>query len=562
MIFFILHELFHLKVSDFFIFNGIDFLYNGDVYFELSLGNNDGFAKSLGPTCCLSSNQKLFFLKLVLSLSLMKESPSMEKSERNPKMDILLWSSLGPVLLLLTSAVLLLKPLNAQSSLILMTGMGGLILCGKWHYQGLVASLGLILCVFYLMRLHSLDDLGWHLGIMTALILTWIAATLAYEEVELISQNYNDQSLFQKKQIDELTFSFSENSRLQEDQIKDLAFDKEALQAQIQEKDLAITALHQQTKTFELRMAESQHKNEELASQYVDQRQQTTHLQKQLELHLAEISFLKKQYDNLQQELTAVTEESHTKIHHQQEILEKAKQCCDRLNHEKTDLEDKIARHQREKEIAFQESAAQVRELAEVSSQLQLVRISLVNQEELLKVEISQSKRLKEESLQREAQLNHEIATLREKVAYLQSEIEQGYTEVKRLSDLLSTTKQERQKLIDTLKENNQSNDHMKALNLAQAMYKQLQHQFEEKSLVLDATRKELFFAQEQILVFKKQNEEHKLFSLDFLQEKLVRQFCRMEKEFMRAEKAAQEEMELMIDLITNLYRERAHASL
>lgn len=90
------------------------------------------------------------------------------------------------------------------------------------------------------------------------------------------------------------------------------------------------------------------------------------------------------------------------------------------------------------------------------------------------------------------------------------------------------------------------------------AMYKQLREQFEEKSKVLDETRKELFAANERILVIKKDFEDQSHFETRDLEEKLQGHIVDLEQRLQEAEKKGAEEVAHLEEVISRMTEERS----
>lgn len=86
-----------------------------------------------------------------------------------------------------------------------------------------------------------------------------------------------------------------------------------------------------------------------------------------------------------------------------------------------------------------------------------------------------------------------------------------------------------------------------------EAMYLQLREQFEEKSSVLDATRRELFKTQESLLLMQKEIEENHVYDINESEAKLQDLLLSMEKELSEKETVYQNEIQALHHVISAL---------
>lgn len=91
----------------------------------------------------------------------------------------------------------------------------------------------------------------------------------------------------------------------------------------------------------------------------------------------------------------------------------------------------------------------------------------------------------------------------------------------------------------------------------AEAKYRQLREQFEEKSNVLNVTRRELFHAKEQILKLQKEHEEMKLYQLSEVECALERHLVQMEKEHAELEANHALEIEALQSMVSDILQEK-----
>lgn len=97
------------------------------------------------------------------------------------------------------------------------------------------------------------------------------------------------------------------------------------------------------------------------------------------------------------------------------------------------------------------------------------------------------------------------------------------------------------------------SADDERTIARVEAMYLQLREQFEEKSSVLDATRRELFKTQESLLLMQKEIEESHVYDINESEAKLQDLLLSMEKELSEKETGYQNEIQALHHVISAL---------
>lgn len=88
-----------------------------------------------------------------------------------------------------------------------------------------------------------------------------------------------------------------------------------------------------------------------------------------------------------------------------------------------------------------------------------------------------------------------------------------------------------------------------------ESMYLQLKEQFQEKCQVLDATRAELFCANEEILKRQKEYEEEHVFDQSWQEKRLHRHIVKLGKEFEFMQELYQREVDDLMQLVNHLLR-------
>lgn len=106
----------------------------------------------------------------------------MNISEKRIETQVQFWSLLGPVIILLAIAILLIK-VSTQWYLPLAV-LIGVPLCVKWKLKGLATALAVLFTLFlYFYPSLDLDERYWHVGMGMAMAFSFVILTLSLEEV-------------------------------------------------------------------------------------------------------------------------------------------------------------------------------------------------------------------------------------------------------------------------------------------------------------------------------------------------------------------------------------------
>lgn len=89
-----------------------------------------------------------------------------------------------------------------------------------------------------------------------------------------------------------------------------------------------------------------------------------------------------------------------------------------------------------------------------------------------------------------------------------------------------------------------------------ESMYIQLKEQFQEKSAVLDATRRELFHAHEELLKYQKEQEEKTIFGQTELEEYLQNDLLQLEQQYEQMQRHYQQEVEELNQIVEHLFHQ------
>ena len=250
-------------------------------------------------------------------------------------------------------------------------------------------------------------------------------------------------------------------------------------------------------------------------------------------------------------------------------------------------LQEELAKEKHHTEIQLKQNQQQLLE-----SQQQLLQQSQQEQEALVqeinkwqeRCQLSQENLLKaQQGLEAK---NETLTQMQEKVEYLNRELDE--------QRLLLTQSAEQKQRLESLKEQLEQNLQQSQTQLQQAMQKldaippqpqtqhqtqfqqqkiasaqgntrqieamyiQLKEQFQEKCAVLDATRRDLFQVNEQLLKYQKEYEEERVFDQSANERHLQRYIVRMGKQFEQMQNIYQQEMDELTQVVDHLLRQMA----
>lgn len=378
-----------------------------------------------------------------------------------------------------------------------------------------------------------------------------------------------------KKQIDRLTEKQSELLKQQQ----------EAFDLQLQDRISFVN----QTKQQEMQKLKNDHLM--LESQLKQSQQELKERSQVLERTVQELSSVKSYLDSSQRLLSNAqnqinqkedllrqhTEQIHTKVKEDFKRLENAKnEEITQLQQMQQDLNHKLRQAQREASEKGHILEKTTQELSSARSQLESlqqvvldVKKQIQAKEELLE---SAQNGLEDKSEQLAAtlfeldQAKKRLHSFEEEVKVVQEQVNQKAEQMQQLEHRCNQLDQDlkqatleiegNRQLIFKLKEEPRITPGRNTRGV-EAMYSQLKQQFQEKSQILDETRKELFQAQEQLLVLQKELEEHQYFTLSENEWLLQRDLTCLAKEMEEIQDQNQQELDMMYGLIGDLLAKR-----
>lgn len=495
------------------------------------------------------------------------------------------WSFLGPFFILLSISVLLFKvtphwyfPVSA---------LIGIPLCVKWKMKGMAAALSCLLLLSSMgYQSLELDDRYWHVGLALAMAFSFIVLTLSLEEVqavinkmELESQSRLDNFLLLdekwklaeqewnvviEKSKSEVTTLTQEIARVQEEKqtfykLAQLAKD-ELVQVRNQHDQLIqdllykkeqIAQLHERLEESEMTVQDFVNSDAEKQVQALQEcvakgEQEKETLRAKITRAQAHEEAYRQEKQQLQQEMEAYREqekvalENHLKIQNlqtQYALLEEEKNG---LVQAQTKLLQQVEQLEEDHQNHLQQIQKDLEEQKEIAQRMQSQ-----NQEE--------QKALNKENQEKEVRCQEvlgDLSRVREELEIKQNALMNIQQQV---TDLNGKLEEERTITgFDKLPYAPGNHRHI------EAMYIQLKEQFQERCSILDATRRELFHANEMLLKYQKEYEEEHIFDLSSEEKSLQRHYLELGLKYEKSQDDYHQEFHELSDLVGNLLYQMA----
>lgn len=502
----------------------------------------------------------------------------MEAVQKKVENQIQFWTLLGPFFVLLSITALLFKmsphwyfPLSA---------LIGIPLCVRWKMKGMTGALG---CLFLLAGINSqsldLTDQYWHVGLSLAMAFSFIILTLSLEEsdglvtkVQVESQSRLDNFLL----LDEKWKSAEAEWAQQKEEIEAEVSDLTRQLAKLLEEKQVFYKLAQLAKD-ELIQIRGQHeqllqdllyKKEQVAQLYerLDENEQTiqnfvnsdperkiqilanqmTILEKEREVFKAQIALAKEERESYRIDKERVEEErdvvqvENMRLLEEQEVCNRERECIEQekiaLKRERETLENETSSILTERETDFK-----ALKLQKIRSEQLVLKVTdelrrVEKRAEQISCELSEQQALAQQANQEKDRLSQENYSLQQALHQKGEEEKNGEKEVATHGKFIPPA--------------HACSSEARAIEF---MYKQLKKQFQEKSEVLDATRRELFAVNEELLKMRRQNEEESLYSYSREEKGLQDYVIQLGKQFEQMEANFQQEVDDLMQLVGDL---------
>lgn len=378
------------------------------------------------------------------------------------------------------------------------------------------------------------------------------------EETEMTIQGFLNSDA--EKQIQHLTESVAHLEQEKETVKAQMALAQKEYRECLQEKEAYWQEL-QERQERETRLLAEQQQNQQ------DKRDQQEALQEQQK----RCTLLEQEKNALSQALASL----HQQYQHMRHAESQQRQTLQVDQNKIQGLEAKLAAESQQCEILRQQIKQLEDQLKQQEEQsqgrLRQVQGQLSEQERLRELKLMQAQKdlwQTQQALQaKEDQLQHiqeQVQSFRKEL-HVQREISQKATEQ------LQTVEQLKMQLEVALKEvQGQLEQPQQRLELAykgrekspyadgntrriESMYIQLKEQFQEKSAILDETRRELFHAHEELLKVQKEREEEQIFEQTQEERDLQRELLFLGQQYEQMQRQYQQELDDLTDLISHL---------
>lgn len=497
-----------------------------------------------------------------------------------------LWPLVGP-LLLLASLTLLFVHFPERALVFAFVVFLSLALCWQLTWRGVAISIALLASgLGYHYGSMELRELLWHLGMSSALVLGFVATALTSEETtERLAALFPSPQTANREEV---------HIKQLADQAKTIKGLEEQIQSQreaFSQKQERVLGLEQLLDTAREELKSSMLEQEQRQGELHQQRQRAERAQEQMAEAREEVRYLAEELKN-QKESDGAT------IHHLKNLLEH-KNAAQQLEVEKLTQDLRASKTQAEgqvRRIAFldEEKQAMQREWERERSEALQQVTQLEAIEERFKQELEQKQGLIESLLQAtsrvaqfeaiEARFKQDLEQKRGLIEALEQELAQKHQlsevhlskakalelEKSALQQALEKANQELQQLpllqtsqveSDLLKQNlevaeAQKIAHWRAMRTAEGKYQQLREQFEEKAAQLDETRRQRFFAEEQVEKLNRELEEWTAYGRFYPEKPLVKHMQRMEREQTATLALMQREIDSLQGLIAHLFKQ------
>lgn len=421
------------------------------------------------------------------------------------------WNLVGPLAIFAALLIALTKADSSQLIILLLSAVIGTALCWMWQLRGLiVASVLMTGLIIYRSSTFSYEDPLWHIGIMASLGLSFLIISLASSEVNALVNHIESDLTTTKASLD----AERQQQLLQRSEIEKVALEHTAQlqkhQAQLTQAQQALAHSHTELQMTQDLLAGVR---KDLEHSQIEQSQRSKELsstKQHLQEAQREVSALlpfKRTCEELQSTLQTLTEINKQKAQELATLSPKVQQFMEEVQHLKKQHESCLQDLKTE-----QERNAAHQKLVETAENELRLQVAAFNQ---LDEHLGKLVREKEE-----------------------------------LAATIEGLKQERQAVIVQEVPNELNLETERALRRSEAMYKQLRQQFNEKSDLLDKTRKELFLTEEECSRQQIMRHEECIYKRSREIREFERHIIRMEQEYTHLKEDYEREIDTLHEII------------
>lgn len=572
------------------------------------------------------------------------EGKTVKILEKKAENQIQYWALLGPMVILLSTTILLFK--MSDHWYLPVSLLIGIPLCVKWNMKGLVASLVILFSLFiFSYQGLELEDRYWHLGMGMSMALSFVILTLSMEELQTLFGKFKAESQSRLENF----LRLDENVKIQE---KNWSVEKEALSSNVLIMFKELEKVQTEKQTFEklvylakdeLIALRAQH--EQLLQDLFYKKQQISQLHERLDENESTIQgFVNSDWEKDIQKLTNQVldfehivedlkrqidlQKNQIQLSNENEMaLQKALQQS--LKREST-IQVAIQQHEKDAVLylnQIQEKESSLEELTKekdaLAYSLELLKKKTEDEALIIQEQIFEWKRTieqqnerinlleekcteQEQDLVNSQELQNELQHLQQATQYKNELLDNTKTLLEKSNEEMASLAhkyESAQTTIETLKHSldrfqaevkikadhahdlsqkctdfeQQIKDLQKGLEEREkqqlnvqlpevkppavpinsrpieSMYLQLKQQFQERSDVLHATRRELFEVQEQLLAMQKEFEEKEQYQIPEREYLLQAQLLQMQQEMEEEQQNSQQEIDALHTIIKTL---------
>lgn len=440
---------------------------------------------------------------------------------------------LGP-LALFSSLLLFLIKKPSSDLLLPVVALSGMVLCWLKRTTGLVVSLCILSAIeFYLFRTTPFSQGIWQLIMGCSLALAFTVIAISREENVSIEKTSVEKVLIElRKELEtaaeshkQLTFAYDSLKQEHGKMIGDLQEEKETLKQ-------ALFKEQESKKDIEKLLHENDEMKRHLLNEKNERQQEKIESETQLLQFQNTLNELKETSNTLSKE-NAFQENKINQLNKLNVALQKDNAMF--LNQQK-DFEKSQGANSELQTLMIQKN----RSIQQFSEQIEKLELEKSHQKSFVEKLVSDLEAYQFDKENTVSEINALRITNQELVNEQQS--------------IASEIEKQRLLFLDIENEKNlassQVMEYERSVRKLEGMYKQLSHQFKEKSEILNATRYQLFHSEEKLLELQKEWEEKDLYNPSQEEILLQKHILKMEKQHWEAIKEKELEIEQLNDLI------------
>ncbi len=468
---------------------------------------------------------------------------------------------MGPILALVTLLLMLFHPTPVTPFLAL-SMLFGLPACWYFKKWGAIFAVFVLTLVIFFNSTPIAADRFWHMGLVISILFTLFVTTNSSEESETLIEEFSGHSSTTQNTIDQHHIELANLNSKHQNELNSLQKGMEALAQELkfsqensrnlldsieqaeQELQTAKNDFEQAKNEVERAKSETEIIKRELESQTIKEE----HVLQELLDKRKEVFLLRDQLQEAQDELQKrpldiASRQDASQNEHLRELLSRKEQDIFNLQFRLDSALEDIKNHEKELFSLQDEENGQKKIQVEMLAQLEALKAKnellgftvhkLQHENEML-ISVEKEK-LRLETLFETA--TKEIETLR--AACVKAEqIVSEHSIPAPLSKELSNLNLEEE---NTLRRR------------AEGMFQQLKEQFQEKSNILDETRRQLFYTEEKLLLLQKNTKELAVFSPNPQAHYLIQHILKMQRHFDHTEKQYDAEINTLHGIIHKL---------